>query len=401
MYFRLRDSLLFEPLLALAIIVVLVVGAYAYTHNWPPVYIVESNSMQHGPDDVLGIINTGDIVFAQQVPVTSIVTYVDALHSGTSQSGFSTYGELGDVVLYHPNGGAGTPIVHRALLYLEWNSTDQSFSAPSLAGLPCGSAPGAVYSYGPPGGPDDCQWSHMTGDLHLYHIGWKSANVTLSLTSPTVGTQSGFLTMGDDNCDTSTGRCYSCTSAAPCIGEPDQGPIGLSSLVRPAWVIGVARGMIPWFGSLKLLLTGSSAEVPSQSFEYMGLTLIGIVLAALAIHLGVKALGSSEGRSGLRGSPEAADEAAEEEEEAPAPRRARSSRSARRAEDEETESGGDDEEDDEVDPPRVTRLARAAVRPPAKRRARSDPKPESPTRRGRPRPSVQRRPPATDEDSEL
>jgi hypothetical protein len=159
--------------------------------------------------------------------------------------------------------------------------------------------------------------------------------------------------------------------------------------------------MIPWFGSLKLLLTGSSAEVPSQSFEYMGLTLIGIVLAALAIHLGVKALGSSEGRSGLRGSPEAADEAAEEEEEAPAPRRARSSRSARRAEDEETESGGDDEEDDEVDPPRVTRLARAAVRPPAKRRARSDPKPESPTRRGRPRPSVQRRPPATDEDSEL
>ncbi|EQD80829.1 hypothetical protein B1A_00474, partial [mine drainage metagenome] len=91
-YFRLRDSLLFEPLLALAVIVIVVAGAYAYTHNWPPVYIVESNSMQHGPNDVVGIINTGDIVFARQVPTSSIITYIDALHPGTSQSGFNTYG---------------------------------------------------------------------------------------------------------------------------------------------------------------------------------------------------------------------------------------------------------------------------------------------------------------------
>ncbi|EQD49153.1 signal sequence processing protein precursor [mine drainage metagenome] len=106
--------------------------------------------MQHGPNDVVGIINTGDIVFARQVPTSSIITYIDALHPGTSQSGFNTYGAPGDVLLYHPNGGGGTPIVHRALLYLEWNDTRQSFSAPSLAGLPCGSDRGAVYSYGTP-----------------------------------------------------------------------------------------------------------------------------------------------------------------------------------------------------------------------------------------------------------
>ncbi len=402
-YFRLRDSLLFEPLVALAIIVILVGGAYAYTHNWPPVYIVESNSMQHGPNDVLGIINTGDIVFAQQVPPASIVTYIDALHPGTSQTGFSTYGELGDVVLYHPNGGGGTPIVHRALLYLEWNATDQTFSAPSLAGLPCGSAPGAVYSYGAPGTPDDCQWAHMTGNLHLYHIGWKSANVTIGLTSPTVGTESGFLTMGDDNCDTSTGRCYSCTSSAPCLGEPDQGPIALSNLVRPAWVIGIARGMIPWFGSLKLLITGSASEVPSQSFEYMGFTLIGVVLAAVAIHLGVNALGSSNGRPAFSKTPEAADESTEEEEVyGPRARKRPSPLGVRPSDDVEAEEIG--ESDDEEEPPRMTRMARAAVRPPrppVKRRSPAEPKAEAPSRRGRPRPSVHRRSSAVDEDDEL
>ncbi|MHB1887430.1 MAG: S24/S26 family peptidase, partial [Acidimicrobiales bacterium] len=363
-YFRLRDSLLFEPLLALAIIVILILGAYAYTHNWPPVYIVESNSMQHGPNDVLGIINTGDIVFARQVPTSSVTTYIDALHPGTAQSGFATYGELGDVLLYHPNGGGGTPIVHRALLYLEWNATRQSFSAPSLAGLPCGTSPGAVYSYGAPGNPYDCQWANLTGTLHLYHIGWKSAMVTLSLTSSTVGTHSGFLTMGDDNCDTSTGRCYSCTSSVPCLGEPDQGPIALSSLVRPGWVIGVARGMIPWFGSLKLLLTGTASEVPPQSFEYMGFTLIGVVLAAVAIHLGIKGLGSSEGRLFSRGTPEAVEDETEEDDDPPAEER-RSRRSVRRVDDDEDLEDADEGDDDsEEAPPRVSRVARAAIRPP-------------------------------------
>ncbi len=398
-YFRLRDSLLFEPLVALALIVILVAGAYAYTHNWPPVYIVESNSMQHGPNDVLGIINTGDIVFAQQIPTASIITYVDALHPGTAHSGYTTYGELGDVVLYHPNGGDGTPIVHRALLYLEWNATRQSFSAPTLAGLPCGSAQGAVYSYGAPGSPDDCQWTNLTGTLHLYHIGWKSAGVTLSLSSSTVGTHSGFLTMGDDNCDTSSGRCYSCTSTVPCSGEPDQGPIGLSSLVRPAWVIGVARGMIPWFGAVKLLLTGTSSEVPPQSFEYMGFTLIGVVLGAVAIHLGVKALGTSEGRIGSRGTPDPSDEETEEEDD-PRPMRRRS---ARRADDEDFEDAEEEEEEPES-PRRVTRVARAAVRPPrpsTQRLKPPGPQARPPPRRGRPRPTVHRRHPTSDEDSEL
>jgi hypothetical protein len=36
-YFRARDSVWFEPLVALMIIVVLLVSLFAYTSNWPPV----------------------------------------------------------------------------------------------------------------------------------------------------------------------------------------------------------------------------------------------------------------------------------------------------------------------------------------------------------------------------
>ncbi len=286
-FFRARDSIFFEPLVALAIVVVLIVGSYAYAQNWPPVYVVDSNSMQHGPNDVLGLLNTGDIIFVQKTPTTSITTYVDALHSGSAAAGLSTYGELGDVIVYEPYGNAqATPIIHRAILYLVYDSASGSFSAPSLAGLPCGTADHAVYSYGPPSAPNACQYAGLTQTLNLYHIGWKSVNLSIDLSSPGLGRASGFLTMGDDNCaNTPNLKCDSCPPT-DCIGNPDQ-QAGLSPLVEPGWVIGVARGMIPWLGALKLLLSGTSAEVPVQSWEYLGLTIIGIVGAGAAIHLAV------------------------------------------------------------------------------------------------------------------
>ncbi|MGD0250107.1 MAG: S26 family signal peptidase, partial [Thermoplasmata archaeon] len=115
-YWRARDSLYFEPLVALAIIVVILVGLFAYTQNWPPVYVVESDSMQHGPNDNLGLINTGDLVLAQKIDTSAIVPYVAGIPTG-----YSTYGEYGDVLLYHPNGGGATPVIHRAIVFLSWN----------------------------------------------------------------------------------------------------------------------------------------------------------------------------------------------------------------------------------------------------------------------------------------
>jgi len=271
-FWRARDSLFFEPLVALAIVVVLLVSLFAYTQNWPPVYVVESNSMQHGSGDQLGLINAGDLVLAQKTSLAGITPYVIGL-----QTGYSTYGEYGDVLLYTPNGQATTPIIHRAILFLHWDPKG-FYNATDLTGLHCGNQPNAVYST--PGTVQgtvhDCNTTGLTGDLDLFHIGWGATNISLTLNAPALGRHSGFLTMGDNN------------------SAPDQAGGAspeLSELVEPGWIIGVARGMLPWFGSVKLLLEGHAALVPPQSWEFLGLTLVGAILVAFGIHYALRTEG--------------------------------------------------------------------------------------------------------------
>lgn len=268
-YWRARDSLWFEPLVALAIIVLLIVGLYAYTSNWPPVYVVESMSMQHGTNDHVGLINTGDLVLAQKVAPSSIVPYMVGL-----QTGFSTYGEYGDVLLYYPGGDtAVTPIIHRAIVYLEFNP-DGTWNIPELAPLTCTATDHPYYAVSTPTG---CGTTQLIGQVTLYDIGWQGVTVTIPLES--LEGHSGFLTMGDNN--------Y--IPGHPGQGEPDQtAGISEDALVPYAWILGVARGMIPWFGSIKLWLEGDASMVPSQSWDYLATTLAAIVLGGLGLHLALR-----------------------------------------------------------------------------------------------------------------
>jgi signal peptidase I len=298
-FWRARDSLYFEPLVALAIIVVLLVSLFAYTANWPPVYVVESNSMQHGPGDHLGDINAGDIVLAQKVSTGSIVTYVQALTSG-----LTTYGSFGDVLLYYPNGSTGaTPIIHRAIIYLQYDARSGTYNATGLAGLSCGAATTNVYYT--PGTSGGCGTTNLTTSdtLYLYNVGSAGKTVTVDFSRTTdLGDHSGFLTLGDNNSD-------------PDQLPPGGSPFGLSTLVTPGWVIGVARGMIPWFGALKLLLDGNAAKVPTASWEFLGLTIAGIIFAAAGLHLLLRRARGSPRRSRAR-----YDDEEDEEADEPAPR---------------------------------------------------------------------------------
>lgn len=293
-YFRARDSLYFEPLVALAIVVLLFVALYAYTSNLPPVYVVESESMQHGTTDIVGLINTGDLVLAKKVDASTIQTYVDG-----ERSGYSTYGEHGDVLLYQANGRAGTPVIHRAIVFLEANA-DGSWNAPSLAGLSCGT--NATDAYSVSSTPSGCGTTELRGVLTLRDVGWKSVTVTIAL--DTLGRSSGFVTMGDNNYDPSP----------PASGVTDQSA-GISTLVEPAWVVGVARGSIPWIGSVKLLLQGNAQEVPPQSWEYLGLSVVALVLIAMGLHYLLRAEGVEDPRR--KALEEAEGEDDEEEDEAP------------------------------------------------------------------------------------
>lgn len=376
-YFRFRDSVWFEPLVALLLIVLLLGGLFAYTQNWPPVYVVESESMQHGYDDQLGLINTGDLVLAQKVPNASIVTYVVGLREN-----FVTYGEYGDVLLYHPNDNlSAAPIIHRALLFLVYDPYNDSYSAPSLNGLTCGPAsqPGVVYTATGHGTVNGCGTSGLRGTLTLHGIGWQSTNVPIDLSSGVLGGHSGFVTMGDNN-------------FAP--GSVGQGVIdqegGISELVNPAWVVGVARGMIPWFGAIKLYLDGDSGEVPSQSWQYLGLTVVGLFLAALALHAFLRSRGIEDERR----KKEEETEEREEEQEArakPPPGRPPSAWSRLTA----WGSRESDREDDEgAAAPKTHRPRRRS--PPS---GDSEEEDEAPAR-GRPAPRVGRRP-SDDVDEDL
>jgi signal peptidase I len=326
-YWRARDSLYFEPLVALAIIVVLLVSLYAYTQNWPPVYVVESGSMQHGSSDVLGVINTGDLVLAQRIPLDQITPYVVGL-----QTGYSTYGEYGDVLLYSANGQGTTPIIHRAIVFLQWDPVTSSYNATDLSGLACGSESGAVYAT--VGTPNDCGVTHLSANvtLDLYHIGWRSVNVSVPLSPGLLGRHSGFLTMGDNNL--APAGC-----SDNCAGEPDQ-TSGLSQLVEPGWIVGVARGMIPWVGAVKLLIEGDAGMVPSQSWQFLGLTIVGLIALAFGVHYALRAEGIEDERR-----KEQEEEEAEEEAERPPSRTSRFLHSLR-------PWGRDEAEEDEEDEPR-------------------------------------------------
>ncbi len=343
-YFRARDSVYFEPLVALAVIVVLLVSLFAFTGNWPPMYVVESDSMQHGYVDRVGLINTGDLVLAQKTASTNIQPYVVGM-----QTGYTTYGEYGDVILYLPNGLAdGTPIIHRALLYLEANPNG-SFNAPELSGLACGYGASADFTTSNPGG---CGTQDLSGILTLHHLGWRSVNVQIDLA--VVGDASGYVTMGDNN--------FNSTNSS--WGLPDEP--SLTNLVQPSWIVGVARGMIPWFGSLKLLLEGNAQMVPPQSWELMGVTVVGLVLAAMLFHFLLRAEGVEDER---RKRAEAEEPDDEEDEERPDGSWFRSF--GHRG------SGNDEDEEDAEEAPRRSRPSRASPG----------------SGRGRPRPIVGRRPP--------
>ncbi len=295
-YWRARDSLYFEPLVAVAIIAIMLVSLFAYTSNWPPVYVVESNSMQHGEGDHLGVLNAGDIILAQKTAFDSIVTYVQGYRTG-----FSTYGEYGDVLLYYPNGSTKlTPVVHRAIIYLQYDKPKNAFNATSLNGLACGNKTGSFYST--PGTTGACGFTDLNNVLYLNDVGGRGVSLNLGRTSD-LGRHSGFVTLGDNN------------------SLPDQLPVvglaPLSQLVEPGWAIGVARGMVPWFGAFKLLLDGNAGKVPDASWEFMGLSIAGVIFAAAGIHLLLRRRSEETPRRGARGS--AADEEEAEEDGSPPP----------------------------------------------------------------------------------
>jgi signal peptidase len=94
--------------------VFLVVGGIALTlflvsGTWPAVVTVESESM-------VPHMNVGDLVLVvEKDRFGPLITWEEG-----RESGFQSFGDYGNVVIYRPNGNASIhPIIHRAMFYVE------------------------------------------------------------------------------------------------------------------------------------------------------------------------------------------------------------------------------------------------------------------------------------------
>jgi len=253
---------------------ILLLAVFIYAGMWPPVYVVESESMQHSDDrSFIGTIDTGDLVIVQSSDGSDVRTYVESYPDG-----HRTFGDYGDVIVYERYGWSDyTPIIHRAMLRLEYNSTSSSFDIPSLAGLPA-----EKWGNGP---LEDGRWWNLTDVVEVYDVGYRSAVLRvdllelLSFYADHELDHDGIITMGDHNVR-EIGGTY--------IGFYDQYP-GAAVCREPVmdeWIIGEAKAELPWLGLIKLWVNGNMpANTPDNSKNALLIVLALIIAVPLAMDM--------------------------------------------------------------------------------------------------------------------
>lgn len=216
-----------------ALVVVVVLAALWGTTGQPlgrsPIVVVESGSMMHCENGFvpkgrdcdpthyarLGTVDPGDLILVKDVDGRrDVETYAG--------SGENHYRRTGDVIVFRPDGNAAhTPIIHRALFWLEIHG-DGTFSVPEL-------------------GLDHVEHLNQPEVLHLGLRG----NYQDELAGAGPG-HSGFVTRGDNN------------------AQADQGSPIARYPVQPAWILGKARAEVPWLGLVKLYFTDFAKPCPKM-----------------------------------------------------------------------------------------------------------------------------------------
>ena len=185
---------------------VLVVGLllFAISGIWPPMVAIESQSMEPNME-------RGDLVFV--VNEDRFVPDEAPTHDGEStgvipadraeEIGHKEFNRHGDVIIYVPDGnGRGTPIIHRAMLWVEdgenWYDRADSDAI---------------------GNEDNCQ--------QLPNCPAPNA---------------GFITLGDHNPN------YDQVSRLPDCRD-------FCNPVKPEWVVGTAEVKVPYLGQIRLLFS--------------------------------------------------------------------------------------------------------------------------------------------------
>jgi len=233
-----------DIIVALVVVAIVLGSLYVYGGRWPPMVVVESESMQHDDDlSSIHVIDTGDLTLVRTLDKAGeITTWVEGRGSG-----YRTYSEFGDVIIYHKNGlTETTPIIHRAIVRVLYDPASGGFDVPSLDGV------------------DDVRDEFVIEGFHSYHSGRMETidlviNVSVILNNFRASGQEphgGIITKGDHNREVDQYSLPAWTGQGP----PPEGTSRLVEPVQDAWVVGVARGEIPWFGLIKLWARGQTQQ---------------------------------------------------------------------------------------------------------------------------------------------
>jgi signal peptidase len=245
------------------IIMVLIIGTlFWYTGNWPPMVVVESDSMMHDDDSSVGVIDTGDLVLVKEIDSKNDVnTYAKG-----ELSGKKTYDTYGDVIIFRKNGFDDTPVIHRAVLWVEYNKSGNNHMA-------------GYENYGSFDIPSRGKYNIM--EYHIKDYYPKHFNLSIdfkvilqNFKEQNVVPHSGFITKGDNNYEIDQ------------ISLPDK----YGNRVRPIkveWVVGKAEGELPWFGLIKLYISGNTDDEhtrpPTTSRNMLIISIALIVIIPIVI----------------------------------------------------------------------------------------------------------------------
>jgi len=99
---------LIKDIISSIIIVAVIVGmGIVISGTWPFMVAVESGSMEPN-------LHKGDLVFLVSPDRARIVTWIEG-----RQNGYKSFGDYGDVIVYHPNGNPAKLVIHRVICWID------------------------------------------------------------------------------------------------------------------------------------------------------------------------------------------------------------------------------------------------------------------------------------------
>lgn len=280
-----------EVLLAGGLIATLIAVLVLMTGSWPPMVVIESNSMQHDADGEVGSIDAGDLVLVMSDERKHIITYAEAIEEGGQYEGYENHGFPGDVIIYRKNGGmTTTPVIHRVLLQAV---ADETVTPVRSAEDPCIETEGSwdPVSIDSDGLTGTCVLTWRVPGTNVSNV--ETINLELDYTCKNGQKlnivnwdpgHAGYVTSGDN---TASNGCNVDQSAA--VGDTSHYGSGLRdgngypvTAVRSDWIVGVAGAEIPWVGAIKLGLSNNSDFVPGPTWTKLVISAF-VLLAVPAI----------------------------------------------------------------------------------------------------------------------